>query len=129
MDLVPDIKGIKKESLMQLYVAKCFDLKINASKAQMVRFFEIIKNNQSGSSRKLNLSDCGFGDSCLLVLSKILKRNTNFSQVDLSKNDFSNEGLRALADSLRDFNSTIVHLNIGGNHIGPEGTMYLFQAL
>jgi len=33
LDLVPDIKGIRKHQLMQLYVAKCQDLKINVSKA------------------------------------------------------------------------------------------------
>lgn len=94
----------------------------------MVRFFEIVKSNQV-SSRKLNLSDCGLGDTCINVVAKIIKKSTVFAQVDLSKNDFTNEGLRVLAETLRDFNSTIVHLNIGGNHIGPEGTMHLFQAL
>jgi Ran GTPase-activating protein (RanGAP) involved in mRNA processing and transport len=75
------------------------------------------------------LSDCGLGDASLQVVSKILKKNTLFARVDLSKNDFSNEGLKVLADTLRAHNSTVVHLDIGGNHIGPEGTMYLFQAL
>lgn len=49
--------------------------------------------------------------------------------MDLSKNDFSSEGLRLIADSLRDSNSTVIHLNLGGNHISTEGTTYLFQAL
>lgn len=70
----------------------------------MIRFFDIIKTNQSESSRKLNLSDCGLGDSCLTVVSKILKRSLTFAQVDLSKNDFSNDGLRVLAETIRDYN-------------------------
>jgi len=45
LELVPKIKGISKQSLLQLYVAKCQDLKINASKGQMVRFFEIMVKN------------------------------------------------------------------------------------
>lgn len=60
------------------------------------------------------------------MVSKILQKSQAFAQVDLSKNDFSNEGLRILAETLRDHNSTVVHLNIGGNPIGPEGTMHLF---
>ena len=41
-DLVPELKGFSKTALMQLYVAKCQDLKINPTKQQMVRFFDII---------------------------------------------------------------------------------------
>jgi Ran GTPase-activating protein (RanGAP) involved in mRNA processing and transport len=115
---------------MELYVAKCQDLRINASKQQMTRFFEIIvKNQQAQCGRKLNLSECGLGDSCLQVISKILKKKSTFAQVDLSKNDFSNDGLRILAETMRDHNSTVVHLDLGGNHIGPEGTMHLLQCL
>ena len=129
LDLVPEIKGFSKTTLMQLYVAKCQDLKINASKQQMVRFFDIIRQNHPVKSRKLNLSDCGLGDYSLNVVAKIIKTNSAWASVDLSKNDFSNEGLRILAETIKDFNSTIVHLSLGGNHIGPEGTMHLFQCL
>lgn len=65
LDLAPDIPGFSKQVLMQLYVAKCQDLKINASKHQMMRFFEIVRNNHDRVSRKMNLSDCGLGDQCL----------------------------------------------------------------
>lgn len=128
-DLVPDIKGFSKTVLLQLYVAKCQDLKINATKQQMVRFFDIIKQNHPVKNRKLNFCDCGLGDASLHVVAKLLKKNTTWASVDLSKNDFSNEGLKVLAETLRDYNSTVVHLSLGGNHIGTEGTMHLFQCL
>lgn len=32
LDQVPKIKGIKKQELLALYIAKCQDLRINASK-------------------------------------------------------------------------------------------------
>ena len=34
-----------------------------------------------------------------------------------------------LAETIKDHNSVIVKLNIGGNHIGQEGTTHLFQSL
>lgn len=46
LELVPDIKGFSRKMLMELYVAKCQDLRINAGKQQMTRFFEIILKNQ-----------------------------------------------------------------------------------
>ena len=96
----------------------------------MTRFFEIIKQNHCNKgSRKLNLSDCGIGDTCLHVVSRILKDSSSFCEVDLSKNDFTNEGLAVLAETLKEHNSSIIHLNIGGNHINTEGTMHLFHAL
>lgn len=42
MEHVPKIKGIKKQLLLSLYVAKCQDLQINTSKQQMLRFFDLI---------------------------------------------------------------------------------------
>ena len=63
MEHVPKIKGIKKQLLMQLYVAKCQDLVINTSKQQMLRFFDnVVKNNAVVGTRKLNFSDMALGD-------------------------------------------------------------------
>lgn len=96
----------------------------------MVRFFEIIaKNHSEHGTRKLNLSDCGLGDACISVVAKVLKNSNAFAQIDLSRNDFTNEGLKVLADTIKLHNTTIVKLNIGGNHIGLEGTAHLFQCL
>lgn len=84
----------------------------------MQRFFEIIvKNHPVEGTRKLNLADMALGDTALEIVAKILKRNTQFAQLDLSKNCFSNSGLRCVAKTLAKHNSTLVHLDIGGNHI------------
>ena len=130
LDLVPKIKGISKQSLLQLYVAKCQDLKINASKQQMIRFFDImVKNHQSTNIRKLNLSDAGLGDACLQVVAKILKNGESFAHVDLSKNFFTNQGLRVIGETLKKHNTSVIHLKLGGNHISADGASYLFQCL
>ena len=95
----------------------------------MNRFFEIVEKNHTGGTRKLNLSDMGLGDAALKVVAKILKNNKTFSQVNLSKNIFSNAGLKELALVLANNNNTIVHLNIGANLISIEGATYLFKCL
>ena len=130
LDQVPKIKGIKKQELLALYIAKCQDLRINTSKQQMHRFFDsIVKNHQTEGTRKLNLADLALGDSALSVVTKILRNNKKFAQVDLSKNNFSCSGLKQLASVIERHNTTIVHLNIGGNAIQIEGTTHLFRCL
>ena len=98
MEHVPKIKGIKKQHLLQLYVAKCQDLVINTSKQQMLRFFDmIVKNHKEQGTRKLNFSDMALGDQAIHVICKIIKNNTKFAELDLSKNCFTNAGLKQLA--------------------------------
>ena len=98
MEHVPKIKGIKKQQLMQLYVAKCQDLMINTSKQQMLRFFDnVVKNHSVVGTRKLNFSDMALGDQSASVLSKLVKNNDKFAELDLSKNCLTNVGVKQLA--------------------------------
>ena len=71
---MPQIKGIKKQLMGSLYVAKTQDLQINPSKQQMSRFFDKVqKNHEVQDTRKLNLSNLDLGDSSTKVVAKILK--------------------------------------------------------
>ena len=98
MEHVPKIKGIKKQLLLQLYVAKCQDLVINTSKQQMLRFFDLLaKNHKVLGTRKLNLAEMALGDQAMHVICKIMKNNTKFAELDISKNCFTNAGLKQLA--------------------------------
>lgn len=119
MEHVPKIKGIKKQLLLQLYVAKCQDLVINTSKQQMLRFFDLIEKNHGDlGTRKLNLADVALGDQSMHVVCRILKNNTQFSHVDISKNCFTNASLKQFAKSvLQSGNATLIHLSLGGNNI------------
>ena len=95
MEHVPKIKGIKKQLLLQLYVAKCQDLVINTSKQQMLRFFDLlVKNHKAAGTRKLNLAEMALGDQAMHVICKIMKNNTKFAELDISKNCFTNIGLK-----------------------------------
>ena len=96
----------------------------------MLRFFDsIVKNHEIEGTRKLNLADLALGDASLLVVAGILKNNKKFAQVDLRKNNFTCIGLKHLALCLSKYNSTVVHLNIGGNAIQIEGSIHLFRCL
>lgn len=61
----------------------------------MLRFFDsIVKNHEIEGTRKLNLADLALGDASLSVITKILKNNKKFAQVDISKNCFTCNGLK-----------------------------------
>lgn len=47
----------------------------------------------------------------------------------MSKNAFTNVGLKALSTVLKKDNSTVVHINIGGNNIQSDGATKFFKAL
>ena len=96
----------------------------------MLRFFDlVVKNHKATGTRKLNMADMALGDQSLFVLCKVLKNNTKFAELDLSKNCFTNAGLKQLAKVLETNNLTLVHLNLGGNSIGTEGAIQLFRSL
>jgi len=96
----------------------------------VTRFFELFEKNSSKyKSRKLDLSDMGLGDASMLVVDRILSGNKNFSQLDISKNQVTNVGIKYLANCLKHSNDTLVHINIGCNNIQPEGAQYFFNCL
>jgi hypothetical protein len=99
-------------------MAKCTDLQIPASKQQVVRFFDIFeRNNEKFKKRTLFLSDMGLGDQCMIVLDRIIQNNSNFAQLDISKNQISNAGLKSLGLCLKQGNCPLVHINLGGNNV------------
>ena len=64
----------------------------------MLRFFDlVVKNHKVVGTRKLNLAEMALGDQSLTVICKIIKNNTKFAELDLSKNCFTNAGLKQLA--------------------------------
>lgn len=71
----------------------------------------------------------GLGDAAMIVLDKILINNVDFSQLDISKNYVSNSGIKVIANCLKYCNNSLVHINIGGNNIQPEGAQYFFRSL
>ncbi|CDW88755.1 leucine rich repeat family protein [Stylonychia lemnae] len=128
MQIVPQIKGISQQLLIELFQAKCIDLGITSSQDQMIRFFDIINKAHLKKERKLQLIDMGLGDQSLVVVGKIIKKNKQFSTLDLRKNFISNNGIKEFLKSLK-HNNSLVHLNIGCNQISTDGAVALFEAL
>lgn len=69
------------------------------------------------------------GDSAIEVVCRIIKDSTRFAELDLSKNCFTNVGLKQLAKVLQSHNETIIHLSLGGNNVTTEGAVHLFRSL
>ncbi len=60
----------------------------------MLRFFDnVIKNHSVNGTRKLNFGDMALGDQAASVVSKIIKNNEKFSELDLSKNCLTTPGM------------------------------------
>lgn len=67
----------------------------------MLRFFDlVVKNHSEIGTRKLNFADMALGDQSIHVICKIIKNSTKFAELDLSKNCFTNAGLKQLAKVL-----------------------------
>ena len=63
------------------------------------------------------------------MLSKVIKNNDKFSELELCKNCLTNTGIKQIARVLESKNRSIVHLSLGGNNIYTEGAIALFRAL
>jgi len=84
----------------------------------MLRFFDmVVKNHSDAGTRKLNFAEMALGDQAVHVICKIIKNSTKFAELDLSKNCFTNVGLKQLAKVLQSHNNTLVSLRLGGNNI------------
>jgi hypothetical protein len=78
-------------------------------------------------SRKLNLADMGLGDLSMNIIAEIISQNKH-SQIDLSKNSFTDTGLRTLVNAVSDSHS-VISLILNANQITCEGATYLFSKL
>jgi hypothetical protein len=119
--------GISRKILVRLFVAKCQDLQITSSKQQMIRFIETFESVNGCGSRRLNLADMGLGDLSMKIIGEIIGQNKH-SQIDLSKNIFTDSGLRTFVDAVAS-SHTIMSITLNANSITCEGAVYLFQSL
>lgn len=90
----------------------------------MIRFIEIFDSANKGGTRKLNLADMGLGDLSMKIVAEIISQNKH-SQIDLSKNIFSDAGLKFLVDAVAGSHS-IMSIILNANQITCDGSVYLF---
>lgn len=89
-----------------------------------MRFIEIFDSKNVKDSRKLSFADLALGDSSMDVVGQIVRDVRPWS-LDLSKNNFSDTGLASISAELQN-STSVVHLNLSGNQITPEGAQSLF---
>ena len=93
----------------------------------MNRFISFIK--EKCINRVINLTDCCLGINSMLVLCDILRQNVEIcSRIILTKNNFGDDGIQLLLESLRG-NNNIVELNLCSNNLGVLGGIYIFEFL
>ena len=112
--------------LVRLFVAKCQDLQISATKQQILRFIENY-GSVNRDERMLNLQDMGLGNFSLSVIADLISSN-QYSQLDLSKNNFTDQGLMTLIDAVEK-SSSLMSLILNANQITSEGAAYMFKKL
>ena len=104
---------VSSNLLLQLYEAKCADLQLPVHQDQADRFFQYCQ--KTIKDRKLKLNEQGLGPNCARVIGTIINQ-TEFSILDLAKNNIGNFGLQNLAKALQR-NTTLVSLDLGSNDI------------
>ena len=72
----------------------------------MVRFVENFDAVNGEGARKLNLADMGLGDFSMRIIAEIISQNKH-SQLDLSKNIFTDQGLKTISDAVQSSNSVM----------------------
>lgn len=114
------------EELKKIYLAKCSDLNIPNFPDQEKRFFNYCWLHFK--DRKFCMSEAGLGSKCAKVIGEILRNNSNFSYIDLSKNSIKDSGAIDLLKSLKK-SLFIVHLDISSNDITPEGSKIILEMI
>ena len=121
------IQIFNDEDISALFHQKCIDLDIPLKDELLNRFTDLIKVRCI--NRVIDLSDCKLGLNSMLVLSEILfNYKDNYSRLILSKNDFGDNGIEVLLNSIRD-NNNILELNLSSNNITPRGGNKIFEFL
>jgi len=113
--------------IRELFYQKCKDLNVPIKDELMKRFINFIK--EKCVNRVINLSECFLGFNSMLVLTDILKNDFEIcSRIILTKNDFGDEGIEILLESLKG-NDNLVELNLSSNNLGVNGGMAIFNFL
>ena len=122
-----NIQIFTEEEIKELFYQKCKDLDVPIKDELMNRFISFIK--EKCINRVINLTDCCLGINSMLVLCDILRQNVEIcSRIILTKNNFGDDGIQLLLESLRG-NNNIVELNLCSNNLGVLGGIYIFEFL
>ena len=129
-----------------------FNHELTVGASQLEAFSEMLKNDKSLKSLKvensdidgikalsealkinsaleeLSLADNNFRAEGARAIGEALKVNTSVTKIDLSMNLIGDEGARAIAEAL-EVNTSLTHINLNNNKIGAEGGKAIAEAL
>lgn len=120
------VLGLDFEEIHRIFLARCEDLNISIFPDQEKRFFNYCWLHFK--DRKFEMSESGIGSKSAKVIGNILKNNTNYAFINLSKNTIKDSGALELFTCLKN-SMHIVHLDISSNEITPEGGKVLLKML
>ncbi|OMJ69506.1 hypothetical protein SteCoe_32761 [Stentor coeruleus] len=120
------IPGLIPFEVKRIYLAKCKDLGIFYNRDQEERFYNFCR--KSFSNRTMDFKENGLGSESMKVISNILKNNTYFCRLNLSKNIIGEKGLNYLIKCLK-LNTSIVSVDLSNNNISIEGSLNFFSIL
>jgi len=111
------------KSLFTLRSANLTEFSVSCMKAGglILSLVQVMPPNLSA----LSLSECSLKDAAIRALAPSL--SSSLKQLCLESNCIGPDGVKALAESLR--NSHITHLNLGNNYVGDIGAQALAKSL
>jgi Ran GTPase-activating protein (RanGAP) involved in mRNA processing and transport len=127
VDKGENIQIFSEEQIKVLFYHKCRDLNVPIKDELMNRFLNFIR--EKCINRIIDLTDCSLGINSMIILSEILRNNIEIcSRIILTRNNFGDDGIELLLDSLKG-NNNIVELNLCSNNLGVNGGMAIFNFL
>jgi len=112
--------------ITNLYKARCKDLSIPVVGHQLEKFANFCETGFK--SRRFRLPDLGLAENSAEFIGEILKFSSFFCEMDLSKNNLKDLGVKHLVDGIAR-NKSLVYLDLSSNNISSEGSEYLFKVL
>lgn len=120
------VEGLTFMQLKRVYNAKCADLCIPVLPDQERRYMECCARTLK--DRRFTMQEFGLGLEASKVIGEILRANTSFARIELSRNVLRDAGAITLVKMLMR-SPHIVHLDISSNDISPDGTAAVIRKI
>ena len=92
-------------------------------------FASVIKAWRIHSPNVIQIKDHNLNDENVVNLCEFLKNRQMICRLNLRRNKIGNDGAKALARFLKDYDLSITHIDVTRNRIGADGGQALLDAL
>eukprot|EP00762_Andalucia_godoyi_P008471 ANDGO_05804.mRNA.1 Protein CARMIL len=118
---------LSDDQIQALFRARCEDQGIAVNLDRLGRFRDFLVKSCAGLL--FSAREAGLGERSCVVLAKIFKSNSNYSQLDLSGNRLHDEGAVYISSLLASPTCHIVRLAVGNCEISKRGVSSIFEPL